>query len=236
MKTVLISEAQSKKLLSLLRASNIDYEFDQVKNTLIFYRNHTALLKFRIPISIISPEAYYNFPEDRANYVLVVIRSGIASVGYFEDGTNIDHKVFRAYMVRKKQGKSQIKYLKTKGKSRAGSRVRLSETVVFFEEINHRLQLYFKAHRIERIGLSCPVTLIPYFYGSKVSTPFAKGDERILKVPKHIQNPTFESLMKINEFLLKGELRAEDGGKDLQDYLLEGIGFTNKSTEEEENW
>jgi hypothetical protein len=228
MKTVLISEGQSKTLLSLLRTNNIEYEFDQVKNEVVFYRNQTALLKFRIPISIISPDSYYNYPEDRANYVLIAIRSGIASVGYFEDGNNMDHKVFRAYMVRKKQGKSQIKYLKTKGKSRAGSRVRLSETVTFFEEINHRLQLYFKAHHIERIGLSCPVTLIPYFYGSKVATPFAKGDGRILKIPKHIQNPTYESLMEINEFLLKGELKVEDEGKDLQDYYLEVIGYTNK--------
>src|SRR5690606_1132924 len=196
MKTVLISEAQSKTLLSLPPVMNIELSFNPVKNQVVFYHNQTSLLKFRMPISISSPEAFYNFPEDRANYVLIMIRSGIATVGYFEDGTNIDHKVFRAYMVRKKQGKSQIKYLKTKGKSRAGSRVRLAEALDFFEEINHRLQLYFKVHRIERIGLSCPVTLIPYFYGSKVSTPFAKGDERILKVPKHIQNPTFESLMK----------------------------------------
>ena len=49
-------------------------------------------------------------------------------------------------MVRKKRGVSQIKHLKTKGKSRAGSRVRLAETEEFFENINGRLQDYFEEH------------------------------------------------------------------------------------------
>src|SRR5690606_20973815 len=172
MNTLLITEDQSRTLMQLLRKQPKHYEFVAAKNQLVFFHEHTAILTFRLPISMDSPQAFYDYPEDRSNYVLLMIRSGIASVGYFEDGNNMDHKVFRAYMVRKKQGMSQIKYLKTKGKSRAGSRVRLAETVAFFEEINHRLQLYFKVHRIERIGLSCPVTLIPYFYGSKVSTPF----------------------------------------------------------------
>src|SRR5690606_12127925 len=149
--------------------------------------SQTVILSFRMPVTIISPEAYYSHPEDRANYVLIIIRSGHATVGYCEDGTVMDHKVFRAYMVRKKQGTSQIKHLKTKGKSRAGSRVRLAETLEFFENINTRLTTYFDNQHVDRIAMSCPATLVPYFYGSKVSTPFEKGDGRIFKIPKHVQ-------------------------------------------------
>ena len=50
------------------------------------------------------------------------IRVGDAVVPYkvnFEGEELIEHKVFKTYMVRKKQGKSQIKHLKSKGKSKS---------------------------------------------------------------------------------------------------------------------
>ncbi len=130
-------------------------------------------------------------------------------MGYFEDGVSLNHKVFRSYMVRKKQGKSQIKYLKTKGKSRAGSRVRLGETEEFFENINGRLQEYFQQHEIHRIALSCSKTLLPFLFDAKVPTPFDKRDERIFKIPKHVHTPIYEVMMDANRFLNRGELIYE---------------------------
>ena len=124
-------------------------------------------------------------------------------------------------MVRKKQGKSQIKYLKTKGKSRAGSRVRLASTVEFFENINERLQEYFKDNEIDLIAMSCSKTLIPYFFNSKVETPFDKKDERIFKVPKHIPLPSYEELMYVQKFLLHGEFVFEEQQRPFVDSLLE---------------
>lgn len=236
MQTHLISELQSKELLDILLADKINYTYNIRKNELEFYDGPQILLKFRIPISISSPNAYYNFPQDRASYVLILIRSGIASVGYFEDGEVQDHKVIRAYMVRKKQGKSQIKYLKTKGKSRAGSRVRLASSLEFFEKINERLLTYFSRFSIERIGLSCPATLIPYFYGSKNPPPFGKADKKILRIPMHVQNPTYETLEDVNAFMLKGELKyTEEGNSIFQEWtkkLLEG----DNIGDDEDNW
>src|SRR5690606_18799184 len=199
------------------------------------FRSHSLMLTFRLPISMDSPQAFYDYPEDRANYVLLMIRSGIASVGYFEDGMNMDHKVFRAYMVGKKQGMSQIKYLNTKGKSRAGSRVRLAGTLEFFEDINQRLQIYFRENFVNRIGISCPTTLIPYLYGSKVSTPFEKEDPRILKIPKHVQNPTFESLLETNIYLLKGEIKYTEEGTGLFNELNQVI-ENNENNLLDEDW
>ncbi len=236
MDTVIISEAQSRKLLDIILRDNISYEPDGKKNQLLFCQNYARVLSFRLPISIVSPEAYYSHPEDRPNYVLIIIRSGIAVSGYFEDGEVMDHKVFRAYMVRKKQGMSQIKYLKTKGKSRAGSRVRLAESLEFFEEINQRLALYFKEQYIERIGLSCPVTLIPYLFGSKTATPFEKGDNRIFKIPQHVQHPTYKSLMATNDFLLKGELKYTKEGEDLLNYFLKNIEIKQPPLPDPDDW
>ena len=139
-------------------------------------------------------------------------------------------------MVRKKQGKSQIKHLKTKGKSRAGSRVRLGETLEFFENINGRLQEYFKYHQVHRICLSVSKILVPYLYDSQVPTPFDKRDARIFKIPKHVHTPIYEVLLNINRFLQKGELIYEPAQEDLVKELLRGVdGFEEEEEDDDED-
>src|SRR5690606_30110708 len=94
------------------------------------------------------------------------------------------------------------------------------ETLEFFENINERLQEYFKDYEINRIALSCSKTLIPFFYNAKVSTPFDKKDDRIFKIPKHVHTPTYEIMMEVNEFLLKGELIYEEQHQEFVQQLL----------------
>ncbi|HLT06550.1 MAG TPA: hypothetical protein VK014_03430 [Cyclobacteriaceae bacterium] len=234
MNNLLISEDQSKTLLQFLEKHPLEWRYETRKHRILFEGDDDKLVTFRLPISIPSPGAHYHIPDDRCNYILLMVRSGIASVGYFENGVNIDHKVFRAYMVRKKQGMSQIKYLKTKGKSRAGSRVRLADTREFFEDINTRLALYFDDFHIERIGLSCPATLFPFLFKSKIPTPFEKNDPRILKIPKHIQHPTFEALLDTNAYLLQGELQYKEEGE-LVKQLLQAFA-TQKKQSQDDSW
>ncbi|AFL85446.1 hypothetical protein Belba_2916 [Belliella baltica DSM 15883] len=227
------------RFVTFMQSQGIAYEYNNKKHLLNFLKNKESILKLRLPLDIdFDQNKNLLFESDFKNYVLIMIRSGIASVGFFENYINHQHKVFRAYMTRKKQGKSQIKHLKTKGKSRAGSRIRLQETLEFFESINHRLQDHFDEFRIDKIGISCSETLIPYFYGGKVSTPFEKHDKRIFKIPKHIQNPTFEELTEINKFLLQAEIRATEDGQGLyQAFLQEVNDSTSHSSEEnEEDW
>ncbi len=145
-------------------------------------------------------------PEEK-NWVLFLIRAGIAAVGYFENGNNLSHHVFRAYMVRKKQGKSQIKYLKTKGKSRAGSRVRLGESEQFFREINEKVSAYLAHYPVDRIGYSCSKTLWPFLFTA--GSGIQKDDPRLCKIPKHVQHPTYQVLLETNERLLSATLDFE---------------------------
>lgn len=173
--------------------------------------------------------------EDFRNYILLFVRSGLASIAFFENFQLQDHKVFRAYMVRKKQGKSQIKYLKTKGKSRAGSRVRLAETELFFREISERLTAYNSAYRIDLFGLSCSETLIPFLFDEKSTNPFSKRDDRIFKIPIHVSNPTFENLKKAEKILLKNTWQFQDEAiAFLETFEIERE--TQQRTEEEEDW
>ena len=222
MHTQILSPAISEKILSIFKESNFPMVYNREKHSVTLQDDtYNDWVHFRLPITF--PPVDKSDVEDEehtVSYLVLLIQSGQCAMGYFEDGVNIEHKVFRAYMVRKKQGKSQIKYLKTKGKSRAGSRVRLGETYEFFDNINKRLQEYFKDYEIDRIALSCSKTLIPFLYNAKAPTPFDKKDERIFKIPKHVHTPTLEVMMEVNEFLLKGELIYEEQHQELVQQLL----------------
>ncbi len=216
----------SAELLRSIESSPIRTVYDSERHrlTLLDASGHEAV-HFRLPITVPYPAIALEKP---VNYVVLLIQSGNGALGYFEAGRCVNHKVFRSYMVRKKQGKSQIKYLKTKGKSRAGSRVRLGETEEFFANINGRLQDYFQQHRIDRIAISCSKTLLPYLYTGSVATPFDKRDPRLFKIPKHIHTPIYEVLLDANRFLQRGELISlTDGGFAaiplLEEFLLHAL-------------
>ena len=129
-------------------------------------------------------------------------------MGVFNGAEVKAHKVIKAYMNRMKQGKSQLKYLSTKGKSRAGSRVRLANARHFFAQINERMQQYLEQYPVQRIALSCPKSLLPHLYNAEVPCPFNKHDTRLYKVPRHVHTPKLDVLLDTHKFLLKGELIA----------------------------
>lgn len=220
-----LSQSTSKQLLENIHNAAFPFVYEHQKHRIIILDEiGNELIYFRLPLSIASPEKAALEEAEDINYVILLIQSGSCSMGYFENEVNIDHKVFRSYMVRKKQGKSQIKYLKTKGKSRAGSRVRLGESLEFFENINERLREYFEEHEIHRIAISCSKILIPFLYNAKIKTPFDKKDERIFKIPKHVHAPIYEVMMDVNKFLLKGEVIYEIDQQGIVEALVKGIG------------
>lgn len=204
---------QSVRLLEQLKVSGTAYDYDFQKHRITISENPAGESKeslvFRMPLTVPPPLQIDELNDRPVHFVMLLIQSGSAALGNFKGRETLDHKVIRAYMVRKKQGKSQIKYLKTKGKSRAGSRVRLAGTVEFFENINQRLQLYFADDSIDRVAISCSKTLIPYLFSAKVAPPFTKKDERLYKIPKHVHTPTFDVLMDVHKFLSSGELFFE---------------------------
>ncbi|WP_068840199.1 hypothetical protein [Pontibacter akesuensis] len=223
----LIPKEKAAELLHHLQTAAIPYEYDAEKHRLtLLDAAGNEQLYFRLPLTFAPPTPAHPAAEVPLNYVILLIQSGYCALGYFEDGVNLDHKVFRSYMVRKKQGKSQIKYLKTKGKSRSGSRVRLGETLEFFENINERLQTYSEEYEVQCIAISCSKTLLPYLFSSKVATPFDKHDPRLYKIPKHVHTPIYDVLLDTNKFLLRGELIYEEAQQALVKELLGDAGET----------
>ncbi len=226
--THFLSEDQARLLVRQLADTALPYTYDYEKHRILINNNGLSAegkqdgLIFRLPLTLPSPEKIIAGEVEEVHYVILLIQAGSCALGYFEGNENLDHKVIRAYMVRKKQGKSQIKYLKTKGKSRAGSRVRLGETTEFFENINERLQDYFEEHTIDRIAISCSKTLIPYLFSSKPAPPFTKKEERLYKIPRHVHTPKYEVLLDTHKFLCSGELIYEEDQQEFVSALLNG--------------
>lgn len=142
-------------------------------------------------------------------YLLILIQAGHSAIGYFEEGEVMFHKTVKKYMVRAGQGKAQIGYLNTRGKSKAGSRVRLANTVSFFEDINEKLTEWEVMQDVERILIHCPIRLQALLYGSKVPPPFSKDDPRIRKVPIDVHRPDHAELLRVSGVGLKGWLSGE---------------------------
>ncbi|WP_051315894.1 hypothetical protein [Algoriphagus vanfongensis] len=170
-------------------------------------------------------------PIDNFHWVLTAIKAGQAVLGYFQEDQLLEHKVFRAYMVRQKQGKSQIKHLKTKGKSRAGSRIRLNETERFFEEINERLVSLDDAFPISVFGLSCSKTLWPYFFGSETPPPFDSKSTLLRSIPVHFHQASFEELTIAGQLLLQFHLlKNPEVADEIQPQM------DDSDIQEEDNW
>lgn len=229
----LITQKYYQSILKLSEENKLSGSFDMEKHQWVIEDEEKWLAKVSIPWNMQVNHAGALSPKDDFHLALVMIRAGIAVTGYFHNGVMVDHKVFRAYMVRQKQGKSQIKYLKTKGKSRAGSRLRLGESEQFFEEINERLQSYHTNYHITMWGMSCGMTLFPYFFASATPPPFSKKQENLFNIPFHVQQPDFATLKEIHFNLNSYHVIFSDEGKVVFDQIEE---IDKREISDEDDW
>ena len=185
------------------------------KQQLIIENEVSWLAKLFLPWTMTwLPEGKFQILDD-VHYCLTLVRAGQAAVGYFHQGNLLDHKVFRGYLVRQKQGKSQFKYLKTKGKSRAGSRIRLEETLLFFNEINERLQVYAKQYPLNFWGLGCAKTLWPLLFDGEITAPFTSKSSELIELPYPFSKGSYEELQKLELRLQQFHLLLSPAGKEV---------------------
>ena len=191
---------------------------DKNKNSIIVSdRKFNKLLAFHFPLVFNLKMNDYietknipvqkNLPES----FLILIHAGQAALAVTKGREIALHKVIRKYMVRKKQGKAQINYLKTKGKSRAGSRVRLADSADFFEEINLTATKWLQQSNPQSIIYHCSPVLWGYLFRAKNKPPFEKKDIRLKKVPLDVNRPTMMELKRTANYLQSGHLDFFDG-------------------------
>ncbi len=143
------------------------------------------------------------------NYLILLIQAGNAALGHYEADILLNHKVVRKYMVRAKQGKAQINHLKTKGKSRAGSRIRLAQTDEFFDEIVEKL-LDWEVENVDLIFYSAAIHWWNNLFEADNLPPFEKDDERLRKIPLDVNTPNFEELQHVQQFIRQAHWRYEE--------------------------
>lgn len=207
-------EKSTQFLSNLSEAEYGIISFDEKKYSIIL-EDHTRekILDFRLPLPLKSLRGFESLddyllelPSFLPNYLIILVQAGTAAFGYFEEGIIDSHKVIRKYMIRAKQGKAQIKHLKTKGKSRLGSRIRLAQTDQFFEEINDKL-LEWEIEDVDRVLYNASIQLWNLVFESRILPPFEKDDERLCKIPLDIHRPSYEELLKVNDYIQQGRLR-----------------------------
>lgn len=214
---VTVPYEKSIGFITFLMNQNLFFDFDFKKNYIRLYNNeHEKILQYNFPLitnlseNVIKDKSLFNNSRFVVpDFAIMLIQTGNAALGYYKKGELVQHKVIRKYMTRQKQGKSQLKYLKTKGKSRAGSRVRLANAVHFFEEINERMIDWFDAKESPTIIYSCTPMLWGHLFQSKIKPPFDKKHSWLKKLPLDTGIPTFEILQKAGRYSQLGHLEKD---------------------------
>ena len=227
-----LHQTAAEDLLREAKDRNFKVLYLRSKHQLVIESGQEWLVKLFLPWNMDWNELQGLRPKQESHFALVLIRAGQAAAGYFHQGVLLDHKVFRAYMVRQKQGKSQIKHLKTKGKSRAGSRIRLAESERFFEEINERLTTYAQLYPIDFWGISCAKTLWPHYFSSEISPPFSPKEEKLIELPVHIAQASFEELQAVGQLMEKFHLIRSDLGQK----IFPNSGSSEVARDLDESW
>ena len=213
--TQVLSDDQALQLLKIAELKGWQIHYVPDKHQLLFENESGWLAKLYLPwTQTWLPEIGFSLAED-VHYCITLVRAGQAAAGYFHQGILLDHKVFRAYLVRQKQGMSQFKYLKTKGKSRVGSRIRLEETLVFFKEINERLQLYAKQYPLNFWGLGCAKTMWPLLFDGEVKPPFTSKSDELIELPYPFAKGSYEELQALELRLQQFHLLLSPAGEPL---------------------
>ena len=213
--TQVLSDEQALQLLKIADLKGWQIHYDPVKHQILIENETSWLAKLYLPwTQVWLPELGFSLAED-VHYCITLVRAGQAAVGYFHQGILLDHKVFRAYLVRQKQGMSQFKYLKTKGKSRSGSRIRLEETELFFKDINQRLQVYTNQYPLTYWGLGCSKTLWPVLFDAAVPPPFTSKSAELIELSYPFSKASFEELQVLEHRLTQFHLLLSPSGEPL---------------------
>lgn len=140
--------------------------------------------------------------EEPDQVLLLLIQAGASALGFWECDELIRHKVIKKYVTRGK-GRAQPTHLKTKGKSRYGSRLRLQNWKSQLVDTSEKLHEW-----IDELGppdvafYASPVRVWPEFWTCRPAPPL--GRDAFRKVRTHVHVPDFKELQRVYEWLHTG--------------------------------
>lgn len=190
---------QSLQLIDFLKQNPFEFEFNHGE---IVAENCHILLPFCFKTQHQLPENFSSLNFKNAA-IFLLVQSGAAALGFSINGELLQHKVIKKYMVRKKQGKAQLKHLNAKGKSRLGSRIRLQQADKFFNEIHQKIESWDVLNQTNVIYYSYAKSLIPFIYNTPDQPILKKNDDRLVKIPFDISEPGINTLNYVNKLVHK---------------------------------
>ncbi len=147
-------------------------------------------------------------PEEPGRHCVILMQAGAVSLGRFAGAQPIAKKSLRRYVVRGK-GRAQPLHLKTKGKSRYGSRLRLANARKLLVETNEKLIEWEKEiGPADRFYYSCPVRLWPSLFETSPPPPFEKSGP-LVRIPRDLPRPTVDVLLRTYRSLEYGRVEME---------------------------
>jgi hypothetical protein len=143
---------------------------------------------------------------------VLLLQAGACSMGLWRDSILVRHKVIKKYVVRG-QGRAQPGYLKTKGKSRFGSRLRLRNAKSLLQEANEKMVAWWEAEGpFARVFASCPVRLWPELFGADPPPPFPQRGFHS-RIPLTVKVPSFDELGRVWWHLSHGRVTEQQGAR-----------------------
>ena len=143
-------------------------------------------------------------PAELGHHLVVLLQAGAAALGTFRCGELCRHKVIKRYVTRGR-GKAQPAYLKSKGKSRYGSRLRLRNARRLLQEVNGQLAAWAGEDGDYELKLySCPVRQWADLHHAPVACPFPRDEFR--RIPRDVRVPSLEELVRAYRSCLWGSV------------------------------
>jgi len=138
--------------------------------------------------------------------VVLLLQAGAMAFGCWRGAELMQHKAVRKYVVRG-NGKSQATHLKTRGKSRYGSRLRLQNWKSLLRETNERLaDCEAQFGPFDQIFHAVPVRVWPELFAVEPAPVFGRDDERLRRLPLHVHRPDHAELLRVRRQLLAGRI------------------------------
>jgi hypothetical protein len=139
--------------------------------------------------------------------LILLVQAGAVAMGLWEGEELLVHKAFKRYVVRGK-GRGQPHHLRTRGKSRYGSRLRLQNARKQFSQTLDVLGAWCREYGpFEWIYRSCPVRL----WGElREGIGEILGEARgVVKIPRDLGVPSFVEVQRARGWLEWGEVRRQ---------------------------
>lgn len=131
--------------------------------------------------------------------LVVLFQAGAAALGFWNRNELFAHKVFRRYVVRG-NGKAQPTHLRTRGKSRYGSRLRLRNARRLLDEVGDRARTWAaELGPPRRIFYAC--TARTWGTLREALGAVAEGADEVVKVPRDCGPPGYDELLRVRRFL-----------------------------------